>query len=115
MTVPLAVVFWISRTYTKFNGFMFLNVLEIYSFISWRTVEPNPARRAPKTSVCHSLLVAGDRYSMCVCVYDVCHSLLVAGDRYSVCTVTLVYDMCVCVCVCVCLCMYVCMTSATRF
>ena len=95
MTVPLAVVFWISRTYTKFNGFMFLNVLEIYSFISWRTVEPNPARRAPKTSVCHSLLVA--------------------GDRYSVCTVTLVYDMCVCVCVCVCLCMYVCMTSATRF
>ena len=38
---------------------------------------------------------------MCVCVYDVCHSLLVAGDRYSVCTVTLVYDMCVCVCVCV--------------
>ena len=49
--------------------------------------------------VCHSLLVAGDRYRVCVfvyvCVYDVCHSLLVAGDRYSVCTVTLVYDMCV--------------------
>ena len=84
MTVPLAVVFLISRTYTKFNGFMFLNVLEIYSFISWRTVEPNPARRAPKTSVCHSLLVAGDRYRVCVfvyvCVYDVCHSLLVARD-----------------------------------